>query len=162
MNVVNVHERWLPCSANYIWGLVESLATIEDRLWPNENWPPMLLDSQLAVGAKGGHGPIRYVVSFYDPGKKVVFDFTGPAGFHGCHYFTVFSQNDNTSMIRHTIDMKITGLALVTWPLVYRPLHDALIEDAFDKAEGGLDEVLLRSEWSKWVRFLRVLVGRRN
>lgn len=35
--------------------------------------------------------------------------------------------------------MRVRGWALLSWPLLYRPMHDALIDEAFDKAEGELD-----------------------
>ncbi len=34
--------------------------------------------------------------------------------------------------------MKATGSALLSWPIVFRPLRDALTEDSFDKAERNL------------------------
>jgi hypothetical protein len=42
------------------------------------------------------------------------------------------------------------------WALIVRPIHDALIEDALDRMEVGLDPVAQpRREWSAWVRLLR-------
>ncbi|UNO43730.1 DUF2867 domain-containing protein [Streptomyces sp. MST-110588] len=39
----------------------------------------MRFDRPLGVGAYGGHGPVRYRVSAYDPGRRIRFDFTSPA-----------------------------------------------------------------------------------
>jgi hypothetical protein len=121
----------------------------------------MRFDGLLAVGAKGGHGPIRYTVQSYEPGKRVVFQFTAPAGFDGTHRFVV-DPSDEGSELRHVIDMRIGGQARFSWPTVFRPLHDALLEDALDKVEA----VLEGGEWVfgdlSWrVRLLRRLLAGR-
>jgi len=48
--------------------LLGSLASEQDRLWPSQAWPAMRLNRPLAVGAAGGHGPVRYVVTGYEVG----------------------------------------------------------------------------------------------
>jgi hypothetical protein len=122
----------------------------------------MVLDKPLGVGARGGHGPIRYVVEEYEPGRRVVFRFTRPKGFHGTHSFTLNATEDGCELL-HAIEMSVTGPALLTWPLVFRPLHDALLEDSLDKVESELSE----GEWC-WrdlallVRLLRNLLARRS
>ena len=40
--------------------------------------------------------------------------------------------------IKHTIDMNTYGKGTLMWTLVIRPLHNALIQDAFDKIENNL------------------------
>ena len=47
--------------------------------------------------------------------------------------------------------MKVKGQALFTWPIVFRPLHDALIEDAFNKAGGQLGLSAADSDRNTWV-----------
>jgi hypothetical protein len=48
------------------------------------------------------------------------------------------------------------------WRLLIEPMHDALIEDAFDRAEKELHGVLAkRAQWSLRVRFLRKMRGRK-
>ncbi len=46
---------------------------------------------------------------------------------------------------------------VLTWPLVIRWLHDALIEDAFDKTENHFLSQKKVTSWSAWVKFLRWL-----
>ncbi len=57
--------------------------------------------------------------------------------------------------------MKTTGQALFTWPVIFRPLHDALIEDAFNKAARQLGLPAGKSDWSGWVRMLRFLLKKK-
>ena len=157
MHVHNLHERIYDCDADSLGALVDSLASSEDRLWPRENWPPMRLDSPLRVGARGGHGPIRYSVEQYVPGRKVFFRFLAPRGFKGAHGFEIEHRGGRT-ILRHILQMETSGLALLSWPLVFRPLHDALIEDALDKAGVSLGCPVDRAAgWSVYVRVLRAL-----
>jgi hypothetical protein len=115
----------------------------------------MLFDRSLGIGAAGGHGPIRYVVEEFLPGQRVKFRFTGPRGFHGHHWFEVLPKGGRGTVLRHTIDMELRGVALVSWPLVFRPLHDALLEDLLVLAQARSGAVPLVSPWSVWVKFLR-------
>jgi hypothetical protein len=51
----------------------------------------------------------------------------------------------------------------VKWRLLIEPMHDALIEDAFDKAETKFSgSAVNRSRWSLWVRILRGCAGARR
>jgi hypothetical protein len=61
----------------------------------------------------------------------------------------------NSTLLRHTIDMKVGGPALLSWPLVIRPLHDALREDALALAQASLGLAPVVRPWSPWVKFLR-------
>ena len=162
MRVTNVHERLLPAPPAQVGQLLDSLAGPDDRLWPSADWPPMRFDRPLQVGAAGGHGPIRYEVEAYDPGHRVQFRFTGPAGFDGFHAFEVMPRPDGHTLLRHEIRMVARGPALVTWPLVFRPLHDAVIEDAFAEAARHLAIPSPRPRWSLWVRALRGMFRRRR
>lgn len=115
----------------------------------------MHLDRPLQIGAIGRHGPIRYEVTTYEPGRRVCFRLIAPQGFDGFHGFEVVSVADTGTMLRHVLAMEARGRAVVTWPLVFRPLHDALIEDCLDTAAHAVgDEPRLRT-WSIWVRLLR-------
>ena len=98
----------------------------------------------------------------YDPGRSIRFRFTAPAGFDGTHAFDVLRADVDRTILRHTIDMRATGLAMVSWPLVYRPLHDALLEDGLDRAELALGRVPRGARWSTWVRLLRSMLGARR
>jgi hypothetical protein len=68
--VRNVHARTLRHSFTEVSALLNSLASADDRLWPAWRWPPQLLDGPLALGARGGHEPIRYTVAEYVPGAR--------------------------------------------------------------------------------------------
>jgi hypothetical protein len=154
MHVVNIHQRSFPRPAAEVGRLLDTLASDHDALWPRSMWPAMHFDRPLGVGADGGHGPVRYVVIEYDPGRRVRFRFTGPRGFNGHHEMQVLSDGGNT-VLRHTIDVNTEGPALLTWPLAIRHLHDALLEDAFATAEVSLGLAPTVVPWSPWVKFLR-------
>ena len=161
LSVVNIHERELGAPAAVAGELVDSLASDNDRLWPHDRWPAMELDRPLGVGAAGGHGGvIGYVVESYEPGRSVGFRFTQPKGFIGTHRFEVDEKEDGCCVLRHTIEMETKGASRLTWIGVVRPLHDALLEDALDRAAvytGGRPQ---QQEWSTRVRALRWMLSR--
>lgn len=132
----NVHQRYVQASAGTVGEVLDSLSAKQDRLWPRGQWPSMRLDGPLGVGASGGHGPVRYVVDGYERGRSVRFRFTGPSGFHGHHAFTISETADEANvLLRHELTMTVSGAARLMWPLFFRPLHDALIEESFDRVE---------------------------
>lgn len=159
--ISNVHSRTICASADGVGALLDSLASKADRLWPNEQWPAMRFDRPLAVGGVGGHGPIRYVVESYEPGRLICFRFTAPSGFHGSHAFIVKAEGHDRTVLRHELIMRVRGAARLSWPFVYRPLHDALIEDSLDKAEMQMTgQVGLPAWWSAYVVVLRWVLRR--
>ncbi len=160
MNVVNMHERELSASADQVGALIDSLASKHDALWPRHSWPRMELDGPLGIGATGGHGPIGYSVEEYAPGKSIKFRFTKPKGFKGFHRFDVIEGTESSVVLRHTIEMSTHGLARLTWPLMIRPMHDALFGDCFATAQASLGQEPQMRAWSLWVKALRwVLSG---
>jgi hypothetical protein len=160
MTVNNVHHRIFPKHASATLStLVDGLGQRGDRLWPAEVWPALCLDRPLGVGADGGHGPIRYAVAAYEPGKLVRFGFKAPAGFDGYHCLEVI-EHDSQVELRHTLRMTPRGVAKLTWPLIFRPLHDALLEDAMAKAERAVGVPPAWVPWTGWVRLLRCVLGR--
>lgn len=160
MKVQNIHQRALPASPQQVGALIDALSSPDDLLWPCQSWPRMAFDRPLSVGASGGHGPIRYVVDAYTPGHSITFRFTGPAGFNGYHGFEIIGTNAPHCVLRHTLAMSTHGLATITWPLAFRPLHDALIEDSLANAERALGIVPTVQRWSLWVRALRWVIAR--
>ena len=162
VRVLNVHQRSLRASPAQAARLLDGLSSPQDPLWPSEAWPRMRFDRPIQPGALGGHGPIRYAVASYDPGQRITFRFTAPRGFVGQHWFEVLPEGTSGTLLRHTIRMTLTGSALLSWPLVYRPLHDALVEDALTKAQVTLGEQPARVRWSPWVRLLRRALTRRS
>jgi hypothetical protein len=155
MHVLNIHEREIPAGASKVGALIDSLASDNDALWPKAFWPAMRFDRPLSVGAVGGHGPIPYVVEEFRPGQMVKFRFLGPRGFNGSHWLEVLPKGENSTVLRHTIGMRAEGAALLSWPLIIRPLHDALLEDALALAQASVGAVPVVRPWSPWVKFLR-------
>lgn len=160
MKVLNVHERELSVPQEQVGELIDSLSSREDSLWPRHSWPRMEFDRPLQVGATGGHGPIRYFVENYTPGRSIRFRFTGPRGFNGHHRFELFETTGEVCILRHTLEMDAIGPAVISWPLVFRPLHNALIEDSLALAQANLGQQPLVHKWSSWVKLLRWLVSK--
>lgn len=159
MNVRNVHERWF--RASYPVGdLIDSLASPADALWPVESWPGMVFDRPLQIGAVGGHGPIRYVVDAYQAGESIRFRFTAPRGSSGSHGYEIEEIGTDALVLRHVLEMRTSGLAILSWPIMYRSLHDALIEDSLATAQASLGDPPTVQPWSSWVKVLRWFVSR--
>ncbi|MEU5404340.1 SRPBCC family protein [Streptomyces sp. NPDC005963] len=158
MGVYNVHERLLTAEKDAVGALVDALAGDGDPLWPHGSWPRMEFDGPLTTGAVGGHGPIRYTVIAHVPAVWVRFAFSGPRGFDGFHEFTVLPVDDEHALLRHTLAMETHGTARLTWPALWRPLHDALLEDSLDRAELACTGSVARpARWSAYVRLVRRL-----
>ncbi len=161
MKILNVHERRIGAPTAEVGALIESLGSPDDRLWPGDRWPPMRLDAGLTRGSKGGHGPIRYSVSRREPGCRVTFRFHGPPGLVGEHRFELEAADDRTVLLRHVVEGRAKGRMLFAWPVVFRPLHDALLEDALDRAESEVGRAPSHPRsWSSWVRILRRVLQR--
>jgi len=161
MQVLNTHSRTIAATVEATGNLLNSLGSPSDRLWPIHAWPPMRLDRPLQPGATGGHGPIRYTVESYEPGRVATFRFVAPRGFDGTHCFTVTGTEGGT-VLSHTISMSAHGVGVALWLLVFRPLHDALLEDALTNAERTLTGKAAPVPWSLYVRCLRAILRRRK
>ena len=161
MKVVNIHQRLLHATPERAGALIDTLASPCDALWPGRAWPRMKFDRPLGVGAAGGHGPIRYFVEAYLPGHCIRFRFTGPRGFDGWHGFEVLEATSVHCVLEHRIEMKVHGLALLTWPLAFRYLHDTCVEDALSQAQASLGNQRTPVPWTSRVRLLHWLAARR-
>jgi hypothetical protein len=129
---------------------------------PTDKWPPMKLDKGLKVGSRGGHGSIKYFVTEYQPKKSITFQFL-LTGFNGFHRFGIIDLEPNKTELLHIIDMTTTGSATLKWVLAIRWLHDAYIEDAFDKVENHFSKDKKRRKWTLWVKLLRrIMRSKRN
>lgn len=138
MDVLNIHKREFEADPTAVGALLDSLSSPEDRLWPRHAWPRMAFDRPLEVSARGGHGPIRYVVED-TPGQSIRSRFTGPSGFDGFHGYEVErGRSAQTTVLKHTLEMTARGKAVTSWPLIYRPMHDALLEDCLALAQVSL------------------------
>lgn len=160
MQVLNVHRRDFAASADEAGRLLDTLASANDLLWPGHVWPRMKLDRPLGIGAAGGHGPIRYAVEEYSPGARVRFRFSSPRGFDGWHELRVVANQPAGCGLVHVLSMRTSGAATLLWPLIFRPLHDALLEDALSKAQASLGEVVRGHPWSMHVKLLRWFMTR--
>lgn len=164
MKIRNVHTRRIGTSMEAAGRLLDDLSGPDDRLWPHDRWPPMQFDRPLGVGAKGGHGPVRYEVVEYVPGRMVGFRFDATQGitrgFTGGHRFELTDENGHV-ILRHIIEADCTLPALLRWVALVRPLHDALLEDALDRAEVAMGAAAKQpARWSAHVRLLRWIARR--
>jgi len=157
LNVLNIHKRVIDLPKSDFIEPLKSLSTRSDQIWPTEYWPRMVFKDGISNGAQGGHGPIRYLVTHYEPYNKIAFRFTKPQGFNGFHMLEINALSSQKTELKHTIDMETRGKETFLWLVAVRWLHDALIEDAFDKLENGLLGTLKTTKWGLWVRLLRKL-----
>ena len=161
MPAYNLHTRRLKAPQEEVGTLLDSLAGARDRLWASDRWPAMRFDRPLEVGATGGHGPIRYTIEAYEPGRWIRFRFTAPRGFDGFHEFTVHPQSPGVTDLHHLMAVRLRPPAWLSYPLLWRPLHDALIEDTLDRAERSLTgTVESPAKWSPYVRLLCKILAR--
>ena len=165
MKIYNRHERKIQATAADVGATLDTLSGPADQLWPGDNWPPMQFDGPLREGARGGHGPVRYRVTEYMPGRRAVFTFEGEGltdGLDGRHFFEVISR-ENCTLIRHVVDADCDLRTWAKWRVLIEPMHDALIEDAFDRVERAVHGGCVKqSRWSPWVRLLRRMRRRKT
>lgn len=149
------HERIVSLSLSDLTARMHSLATTDDQLWPRR-WPRMRLDRGLVEGSAGGHGPIRYSVDHYLPGREIQFRFDPSVGLSGVHRFQ-FEPVETGVRVSHTLLADPSGWMRVAWPVAIRWLHDALIEDALDQLASPPHV----RPFTPWVRALRRGLSRR-
>ncbi|QYJ03541.1 hypothetical protein KUV85_14575 [Nocardioides panacisoli] len=138
--------------------MIDQLGSDQDRMWASAHWPELRLAPDLRVGAPGGHGPIRYYVEELVPGRRVRFRFTAPTGFDGYHEFALEEISSAGTKLTHVLQLSPRHVARLSWPLVFRYLHDALIEDTLDRAEAAVSgNEPSMPRWTRYVRLLRWL-----
>ena len=163
MKVINIHKRIIHQPKENIAVLFATLATQNDEMLATDKWHPMKLDNGKKKGSKGGHSPIRYTVQEYIVGEFIQFKFSKPEGFNGIHKFEITELAKNRTELKHTIDTNTTGTGVLAWSVAIHWLHNAYIEDAFDKVENHFLNKKKKTEWSIWVKILRqVLKPRKN
>lgn len=155
MKVKNTHKRRIYQSKEKISVLLETLASANDAIWPNKKWPSIYFNNGLKIGSKGGHGSIKYTIVEYTEGEFIRFKFTKPKGFKGFHEFIIKEIQTEQVEICHTIKMNVSGSALFIWIFAIRFLHDALMEDAFDKVESQFSGIKKQTKYSIWVKIMR-------
>ncbi|WP_407564660.1 DUF2867 domain-containing protein [Streptomyces sp. 184] len=131
--VRNVHERILDAPATAVGALVDRLSAPDDPLFPSPAWAPMAFDRPLRVGAAGGHGPVRYGVTAYEPGRRVRFRFTPPDD--GFHELTVEPLEDGRCRLRHVLESRMGPGDLLMWTLAIRRAHETVVREVLDNAE---------------------------
>jgi hypothetical protein len=157
MRITNVHERTLPAGGAPAEALINGLAGADDQLWPHDRWPPMRFERGLREGSEGGHGPVRYQVVELSPGRLARFRFTGPPGLIGEHSYEL--ETGDRTVLRHALTARAEGRMRWQWPLLFGPLHDALIEDSLDRASAVVSETPYKpAQWSPRARTLRWLL----
>ncbi|WP_018622165.1 hypothetical protein [Spirosoma luteum] len=154
MKVINIHKREIQQPPVELAKLFNTLATENDMMLATDKWPAMKFEKGLQVGSKGRHGPIKYFVTEYQPGKSITLQFD-MIGFNGFHKLAITELETTKTELSHVINMTTMGSATIKWALVIRWLHDAYIEDAFDKVENHFINDKKYSEWNLWVKILR-------
>ena len=155
----NVHTRTLDAPASAVAEALDTLSTEDDRVWPSPAWWPMRLDRPLSVGAKGGHGPVRYEVVAYEPGR-VRFAFEPGGRLDGYHEFSVSPDGPDRCVVTHVLAGRTVGSGRWLWPLVIRWCHDSVVEEAFDRVEGSVTGRVRRPHRrGPWVSALRRLMS---
>ena len=154
MDVINIHKRIIEQPVTEVATLFTTLSTENDMMLATNRWSLMKLDKGLQVGSKGGHGLIKYFVTEYQLEKSITFQFD-MTGFEGFHRFSLIQLGSDKTELSHTINMTTTGSATLKWALAIRWLHDAYIEDGFDKVEDHFKMERRRSNWNFHVRLLR-------
>ena len=163
MQVTNIHKRKHQQTKDQVVILLKTLATKEDKIWPFENWPAIRFEKELEIGAKGGHGRVSYTIIEFKEGESIKFQFSKPDGFIGTHEFYINELDKNITEITHEINMNTSNLkATLLWLLVVRWLHDALIEDAFDKMENSYSVEKRVATYSLWVKLLRSMYKKQS
>ncbi|MET9468856.1 SRPBCC family protein [Streptomyces sp. NPDC006544] len=157
----NFQQRTIDAPATEVGALLDRLGTPQDRIWPAPAWPPLVLDTGLAVGSRGGHGRIAYSVAAYEPGRRVRFAFAPGLGMNGYHEFLVTPDGPTRCRISHTAAGRMEGKMRLMWPLAIRWLHEALLSDAFDNIQrAATGRAPHPARWSVWVRLVRLALGR--
>ena len=151
MKIRNTHRRHLAATTGEVDTLLDGLGSNTDALWPRHLWFPMRLDRPVAAGAKGGHGPVRSRCPARARGC-VVFEFDtilGSPHWHGEHRFVVHPRPIGSVLV-HELELEVPLPQYMQWIFLVGPLHDAVLEDLLDRADG-----VAAARWSLWVRLLR-------
>jgi hypothetical protein len=164
-SIRSVHSREIAAPAGVVGEILDSVGSDQDRLWAADIWQaePVVFDRPLGVGARGGHGSVRYSVVEYEQGGRVVFGFTPGSGLSGTHGFNLEELGPDWSRLTHVLDaepslwMRPLVPILVGW-------HDAMVETAFDRAELGATGSLERRTriplWLRVVNRAEIAIGR--
>lgn len=136
MRVKRRHWRDLDATPEEVAQLIAGLGSDHDQLWPSEHWPGTVIafDRPLAVGARGGHGLIRYSVEQYEPTRRVTFRFDPGEGLDGTHGLAIEPLAGGRTRLVHSLDTRLEGAVRLAKPMLER-MHDTLVRQLLDRAE---------------------------
>lgn len=163
--IENVHVREIAAPAAVVGDILDSIGSADDRLWATDIWvaEPVVFDRPLGVGADGGHGSIRYSVIEYDPGRRIVFEFSPDGGLAGTHAFDLEPLGPDRSRLAHTLEAETSRWMRPLVPVLIG-WHDAMVETAFDRAEleatGSLGRRTRIPRWLRIVNGTEIAIGR--
>lgn len=161
----NIHGREIAAPAAVVGEILDTVGSAEDRLWATDIWvaEPVVFDRPLGVGAAGGHGSIRYSVIEYEPGRRVVFEFSPDGGLSGTHGFELEALGPDRCRLTHFLEAETSRWMRPVVP-VLTGWHDAMVETALDRAEleatGYLERRTRIPRWLRIVNGIEIAVGR--
>jgi hypothetical protein len=161
----NVHEREIAAPATVVGEVLDTVGSAGDRLWATDIWvaEPVVFDRPLGVGADGGHGSIRYSVVEYEPGRRIVFEFSPDGGLSGTHGFELEALGPDRSRLTHFLEAETSWWMRPLVPILIG-WHDAMVETALDRAEleatGSLKRRTRIPRWLRIVNGTEIAVGR--
>jgi hypothetical protein len=152
----NVQTRIIHAPASTIGPLLDRIASDDDPIWPAPAWPPIRLDNGLRPGSRGGHGPIRYSVVAYEPGRLIRFAFEPVMRMSGHHELRVEPVDADRTRVVHLL-AGTPGLASrLRWMVAIRWMHEALLRDLLDNVErAATGAAPPHRRWNPWVRAMR-------
>ncbi|CAL9433030.1 hypothetical protein SUDANB176_02091 [Streptomyces sp. enrichment culture] len=112
--VRNVHTRTLPAPADRADALLDRIAGADAPLFPSPARAPVRLGRPLAVGAAGGHGPVRHSVAEYEPGRRIRFASDPPGD--GFHELSVEPLAPGRCLLRHVLEQDRRGTERLARP----------------------------------------------
>ncbi|MGH2969244.1 MAG: DUF3995 domain-containing protein [Solirubrobacteraceae bacterium] len=154
--ISNVHVREIMAPAAVVGELLDTLGSADDRVWATDIWvaEPVVFDRPLRVGADGGHGSIRYSVIEYEPGRRIVFEFSPDGGLSGTHGFELEALARDQCRLTHFLEAETSRWMRPIVPILIG-WHDAMVETAFDRAElGATGSLEQRTRIPRWLRIV--------
>lgn len=156
MRIAEVHKRQFDCPDNEVRSLLDSFGHPGGLFQPGEEWLAQGINETLIVGVKSGHWPFKYELHEYVPGESLGFTFLYPPCLKGAIWrFHIYKNLRGYSVLENTFEHSAKGPAHISWPLVFKWLYRASIQDVLANAQRSLGEVPKVRGWSPWVSLLR-------
>lgn len=163
--IYNVHQREIAAPVTVVGEILDTVGSADDRLWAGDIWvaEPVVFDRPLGVGAAGGHGPIRYSVVEYEPGRRAVFEFAPDSGLSGTHRFELQELGPDRCRLTHVLEAETSRWMRPLVPILIG-WHDAMVETAMDRAEreatGSLERRTRIPIWLRIVNGAEIAIAR--